>query len=51
LLEGADLTSRTFWAVGRLRPGASARQVETAINASGNVTSAIAVLPYTGLGP
>jgi putative ABC transport system permease protein len=50
-LEGADRTSRTFWTLGRLRPGSSARQAETAVNASGNVTDAVAVLPYTGLGP
>jgi putative ABC transport system permease protein len=50
-LQGADRASRTFWTLGRLRPGRSIRQAESEINAAGDASAAVAIQPYTGLGP
>ena len=50
-LDGPDRTSQTFWSIGRRRAGRSARQVQTSVNAAAPAGGAVAVLPYTGLGP
>jgi putative ABC transport system permease protein len=50
-LEGTDRTSRTFWAVGRLRPGGSANRAQSAVNADRSGADVIAVVPYTGMTP
>ena len=50
-LQAIDRTSRTFWTIGRLRPGVSIDRAQAAVNATRTGTDAIAVLPYTGLAP
>ena len=53
--EGAmtapDRASRTWWALGRLRPGVSLRQAQAAVDASRASGPAIALQPYTGVTP
>ena len=48
-LHERDRSSRTFWALGRLRPGVSADQAQAAVNATRSGADAVAVLPYTGM--
>lgn len=50
-LQGSDRNSRTFWALGRLRPGISTAQAEAAVNATRSGADVIAVRPYTGMTP
>jgi len=50
-LHGVDRSSRTFWALGRLRPGVSPNKAQAAVNATRTGADVIAVLPYTGLTP
>jgi putative ABC transport system permease protein len=49
--QGIDRSSRTFWALGRLRPSVSPAQAQAAVNATRSGADAIAVLPYTGMTP
>ena len=48
-LQASDRNTRTFWVLGRLRPGVSADAAQTAVNTTRSGVDAIAVLPYTGL--
>ena len=47
----ADRRSRTFWVVGRLRPGISRVKAQAAFDAAPVPAEAVAVLPYTGMTP
>jgi putative ABC transport system permease protein len=46
-----DEESRTWWMLGRLRPGASVFDAQGTINATRSGADVIAVLPYTGMRP
>ena len=48
-LHERDRSSRTFWALGRLRPGVSADQAQAAVNATRSGADTMAVLRYTGM--
>jgi putative ABC transport system permease protein len=48
-LHERDRHSRTFWALGRLRPGVSADQAQAAVNSTRSGADALAVLRYTGM--
>ncbi len=50
-LQGADRSSRTFWVLGRLRPGVSADQAQSVVNETRSGDDVIAVQPYTGMTP
>ncbi|HSC28693.1 MAG TPA: ABC transporter permease, partial [Vicinamibacterales bacterium] len=50
-LRDSDRGSRTFWALGRLRPGVSVEEAQAAVSARRSAADAIAVLPYTGIAP
>jgi predicted permease len=50
-LQGFDRSSRTLWTLGRLRPGVSINQAQTAVNATRSGVNVLGVLPYTGVRP
>ena len=50
-VQGFDRNSRTFWALGRLRQGASIDQAQAVVNARRSAADAITMLPYTGMTP
>jgi putative ABC transport system permease protein len=50
-VDGLNRTSRTFWPLGRLRPGVSLDRAAAAVSSIGDDISAITVLPYTGVPP
>ena len=50
-LQAFDRGSRTFWALGRLRPGVSRDQAQAVVNSIRSGADAMAVLPYTGVTP
>jgi predicted permease len=50
-VQGLDRSSRTFWALGRLRPGVSPNQAQAIVNTTRDGPDLIAVLPYTGMTP
>ena len=50
-LQGTDRTSRTFWVLGRLRPGLSANRAQSVVNETRSGDDVIAVQPYTGMTP
>lgn len=50
-LQGGDRTSRTFWAVGRLREGTSLARAQAVLTSPDAGGDPISVLPYTGLAP
>jgi putative ABC transport system permease protein len=50
-LRGVDRSSRTFWAIGRLRPGVSTDRAQATVNATRSGADMIAVVPYTGMTP
>jgi predicted permease len=50
-LQAAERSSRTFWAIGRLRPGISRDRAEAAINVNRSGDDVIALLPYDGTTP
>ncbi len=50
-LHGSDRGSRSFWVLGRLRPGVSIDQAQAALRATRSTGGAIVVLPYTGMTP
>jgi predicted permease len=50
-LRGAERSSRTFWILARLRPGASTGQAQAAVQARRNGSGEMTVLRYTGLTP
>ena len=50
-VQGIDRSSRTFWALGRLRPGVSPNRAQAIVNATRDGPDLIAVLAYTGMTP
>jgi predicted permease len=48
-LRGVARERRTFWLLGRLRPGVSADAAQALLNATRSAADAIAVRPYTGM--
>ena len=50
-LQATDRTSRTFWVLGRLRPGLSANRAQSVVNETRSGDDVIAVQPYTGMTP
>jgi predicted permease len=50
-LPESERLSRTFWALGRLRDGQSARRAQASLNRNRTGTDMVAVLPYSGMTP
>jgi ABC-type lipoprotein release transport system permease subunit len=46
-----DRTTRTWWVLGRLRPGISLRDAQAAVDAARGSGTSVAVVPYTGVTP